>query len=298
MLQVPNYQVVAPYIPDLRFTTKMRTTADGDRNELRYSLSGANTNQIVLPWKPTAPEWVEVYVDGFRLINPRVTSDSTVTSVVPNTGGTLYETFNVVGSTIYFNYQIEGDILVLCDTKGSHYSHSVIIQPKNHQAVLTSSTVANVVVLNTEIIGGNQRGFRFTVSYNVGPKFETNSYVILTGNNPVAFNGNFQVKSSTPGSVSFTGNTANVAVIHSPGIIHGFATTYDWSKNVSTALYAEPVILTQPVHGSARLTTDRTAIAYVPDIYHAGNDTFSWALITQHGQIGDPKCVYIKTTRI
>jgi len=297
MLQVPNYTVVAPHIPDLRFTTRMRTTTDGDRNELRYTVANAKLNQIVLPWKPTAPEWVEVYVNGFRLINPRITSDATITSVTPNTGGTLYETYNVVGNTIYFNYQIEGEILVLCDTKGSHYSKAVIIQPKNHQAIITASNIANVVVLNTEVIGGSQRGFNVTVSFNVGPKFEANSYVVLTGNDPPAFNGNFRVKSSTPASVTFSSNRANIAVIHHHGIISGFASTYQWSKNISTALYAEPIILTQPIHGSARLTTDRTGIAYVPNIYHAGNDTFSWALITQHGQIGDPKCVYIKTTR-
>jgi hypothetical protein len=254
--------------------------------------------QIDLPWTKVIPEWVEVYVDGFRLINPRITSENSITSVTPNTGGTLYETFNVVKNSIFFNSPITGDVLVLHDTQGAHYYGAVIIQPENHQAIIKSSNIANVVVLNTPIMGGSQRGFTVTIHYNVGPKFEVNSYVILRGNNPSNFNGNFQVATSTPAGVTFHSNTANISVIHTPGLISGFAEDNFWTKRISTSLYAEPIILTQPVHGSARLTTDRTGIAYVPDIFHVGNDTFSWALITQHGQIGNPKCVYIDTKKL
>ena len=122
--------------------------------------------------------------------------------------------------------------------------------------------------------------------------------MIITHNSPSSFNGNFQVISSTSGSVEFKSNIAAVTTIHDTGSISGFATDYTWYQNTTIALYAEPVIITQPVHGYARLTADRQSIAYVPNLNYVGNDTFSWSLITQHGQIGTPKCVYIKITKI
>jgi hypothetical protein len=78
-----------------------------------------------------------------------------------------------------------------------------------------------------------------------------------------------------------------------PGTITGFGNaTVKELQGIS--LYAEPVIITQPQHGYARLTGDRQGIAYVPDVGYKGNDTFSWALINQHGQIGAPKCAQIR----
>jgi hypothetical protein len=292
VIPAENYKVVVPFIPDLRFNRKKRITTIGDRQENRYSVTATLLSTIVLPWVPAAPEWVEVYINGIRLVNPRIT---TRTKFDYSTGGTLYEEFNVQGSTIRFTTPQSGEILVICDTLATHWSGATIIDPKNHQAVIKKSTVANVAVYGTPVIGGYQHGRTVHISYEVGPTFEANSYVVLTGNSPNNFNGNFQVVTSTSGGVEFRTNTSNIATMHITGHIDGFATNYTWYKNTSIALYAEPVILTQPVHGYARLTTDRQSIAYVPNLNYVGNDTFSWSLITQHGQVGTPKCVYIRT---
>ena len=78
-----------------------------------------------------------------------------------------------------------------------------------------------------------------------------------------------------------------------PGTIDGFGNaTVKELQGIS--LYTEPVIITQPQHGYARLSGDRQSIAYVPNVGYKGNDTFSWAMINQHGQISSPKCVQIK----
>ena len=69
------------------------------------------------------------------------------------------------------------------------------------------------------------------------------------------------------------------------------------SHSEGIGLYSEPVIITQPYHGYARLTADRKGIAYIPNLNYTGNDAFSWALINQHGQIGEPRCVNISVRR-
>ena len=299
LIPVQNYKVVVPFIPDVRFTHKKRLTVEGDRKELRYSVHATNLSVINLPWKPTAPEWVEIYVDGFRLVNSRVTSQSQTVS----TGGTLYEQFNIIGTTITFTSPVNGEILAICDTLPTHHYAAVILNPKNHQALIEKTTVANLAIDNTPVIGGYQQGFNYHVSFEPGPKYEANSYVIISGNSPSNFNGNFKVRTSNLGSVEFTANMEppnrpGISTIHTTGFVSGFAEEFVWYKNITNALYAEPVVLTQPMHGYARLTGDRQSIAYVPNLNYVGNDTFSWTLITQHGQIGTPKCAYFRITKI
>lgn len=63
---------------------------------------------------------------------------------------------------------------------------------------------------------------------------------------------------------------------------------------VGDSHYAEPVVLTQPLHGYARLSIDRKSINYTPFYDFKGYDSFSYTLITQHGQEGIPKNVYIR----
>lgn len=57
--------------------------------------------------------------------------------------------------------------------------------------------------------------------------------------------------------------------------------------------WCEPVVCTQPYSGYVRLTDDRKSMIYVPNENFVGADAFSYTIITQRGQIGDPKCVYI-----
>lgn len=63
---------------------------------------------------------------------------------------------------------------------------------------------------------------------------------------------------------------------------------------VGDALYAEPIVLSQPAHGYAVLSNNRKSLVYVPNSGYVGFDTFSYTLMTQHGQIGMPKCVSVE----
>lgn len=286
MIKIPNYNVVVPFVPDLRLITKKRTSLEGDRGELRFNFTADNTNFITLPWVPSASEWVEVYINGIRLINPRITSDI---------GGSQFEVFNVVGDRILrFNQPVTGELTIICDKKASHWWGSKVIRPDNVQTQYSYKNIYDFEFYDWPISGGGINGYNYRVFYEPGPTFEANSYVIIKNCDPNIFNGNFKVVNSTPESVTFRGNTVAQpgTSMKTPGKISGFGNGII-KKTEGIGLYSEPVIITQPYHGYARLTTDRKGIAYVPDLNYVGGDAFSWALINQHGQIGDPKCVYI-----
>lgn len=57
------------------------------------------------------------------------------------------------------------------------------------------------------------------------------------------------------------------------------------------ATWCEPIIITQPVNGWVRLTSDRASLGYVPNTGFRGNDAFAFSLISQRGQIGMTVCV-------
>lgn len=57
--------------------------------------------------------------------------------------------------------------------------------------------------------------------------------------------------------------------------------------------FCEPIILTQPVVGYARLTDDRKSIVYVPPANFDGYDAFSYTVYTDRGQLAEPKCVFV-----
>ena len=124
MIKIPNYNVVVPITPDLTLNTHPRTSSAGERNHLEYELAVTNATQINLPWTPLAINWVEVYNNGVRIVNPRITSIS---------GGDLFEVFNVRNKVITFNTPITGTIKVICDTQPIHFWGSLILNSKNVQ---------------------------------------------------------------------------------------------------------------------------------------------------------------------
>jgi hypothetical protein len=63
---------------------------------------------------------------------------------------------------------------------------------------------------------------------------------------------------------------------------------------VGDSHYAEPVVLTQPLNGYARISQDRRTIDYTPFAGKAGYDSFAYTLMTQHGQEGLPKNAYVR----
>lgn len=288
MLKIPNYNVIVPTVPTVRLQTKRRTTDDGDRNELVYEVVADNITLIELPWQPISPHWVEVYIDGIRLINPRTTSFRT---------GQQYEVYNVVGNIIKFNQPVTGPLKIICDTAGAHWQKSLIIGAQNVQAYYETRYLYELITRNWPIESGQAVGSKYTVYYKQGPEFQDQSWVFISDCKPSNFNGNFTVISSTEGSVVFQGPTVGRSKITETGSISGFG-NLTINSMFGIGLYSEPVIITQPYHGYVRLSTDRKSMAYVPDKNYVGNDTFSWSLINQHGQIGEPKCCNIRVTII
>jgi hypothetical protein len=65
---------------------------------------------------------------------------------------------------------------------------------------------------------------------------------------------------------------------------------------VGDSRYAEPVVLAQPQHGYVRLTEDRRYMAYIPFPDYAGLDAFTYTLLSQTGQAGPPKSVYVEVS--
>lgn len=61
-----------------------------------------------------------------------------------------------------------------------------------------------------------------------------------------------------------------------------------------TGTFCEPLILTLPQNGFVRLTDDHQDLVYVPESNFEGYDAFSYSVITERGQLADPKCVYVK----
>jgi len=289
MLLIPNYNVVVPVIPSLRLYTNRRTDREGDRAAKIYNITVEDCTYLELPFTPASREWVEVYINGIKLINPRITNID---------GGTLYEVFNLDGNAIRFNQSISGNLKIICDTKAAHWWGSLMIHPDNVQTLLKKKELNNFIFMDYPVAGGQITGFNYRVNVKPGAKFKANSYVIIDQCEPAEFNGNYQVISSDLGTVRFRGNVAlpNITTMSKIGVISGVSDALIDVPD-SIGLYAEPVVITQPYHGYARLSTDRKSIAYVPNRNYVGNDSFSWTLITQHGQIGDPQCVNIKVRR-
>ena len=76
--------------------------------------------------------------------------------------------------------------------------------------------------------------------------------------------------------------------------VQGSKTKNIVANTMLASTYCEPLILTLPVHGSVCLSDDRKSIVYFPDNLYEGFDAFSYTVISDRGQVADPKCVNIK----
>ena len=84
MIKLPNYNVVVPTTPDLTLYMKPRKVTAGERNNLKYEISVTDVLTVQLPWLPLATNWVEIYNNDVRIVNPRIKSI---------TGGDLFELY-------------------------------------------------------------------------------------------------------------------------------------------------------------------------------------------------------------
>ena len=151
MITVPNFPVIVPETPIIRRTMRKRQTQNGNRDANEYLVNGINVSVINLPFIPMAVEWVEIYVDGFRLINP------VVLSATDNTPAS-YENYNISGETITFSSPLSGNIHIICDTSASHWSSAAIIQGDNVQSNTETRAFYNVPIFNWPVVSASLNG--------------------------------------------------------------------------------------------------------------------------------------------
>ena len=103
-----------------------------------------------------------------------------------------------------------------------------------------------------------------------------------------------------PGRPNVVVSTGNVTSM-SPPVVEGASGVnalgiYNTkiTNRVGDALHAAPVVITQPQHGTVKLSPDRRSLVYIPFPDFVGLDTFSYTLVTQRGQSAPPHCIYIE----
>lgn len=200
MVLVENRRVVIPFIQDI-YKEIIFNYNKYNREEFRTVVditTPTNTIQLPSTFKVLCEDWLEIYIDGKRVINPRVSSDF---------GGTNYEKFNVNIETglITFSANITGQVTVVCDSK---------VLNEGEDSYLLSCIIPIQ----------NAQGF----------------------------------------------------------------------KSAGISIYHEPVVMTEPENGYARLTFDRKSIIYVSNSYFVGTDQFNYCVINSHGQQSRNRCIRIK----
>lgn len=237
MLVVPNHHVIVPKTEDLAFYMVNTVTST---NVARYAQQQttvmSNQNELELSFTPVSSHWVEVYLNGYRVINPRY--------VTKKTGGIPFEEYNIAGNTIIFANAVTGTVRVICDE---------VIKPEAEYSTDEKKRGLVIPMVNVQ-------------NYDIYKQRFTSDR-----------------KASGYANNTILGNTVSTLGLYNTHL------TY----RVGDALWSDPIAITQPMNGYVRLTEDRRNFLYVPNRNFKGNDGFVYTLITQHGQIGQPKYISI-----
>jgi len=139
MLVVPNHHVIVPRTHEL--STKLPHIVD-DAETRRQAhvqhLYADNLSSIELDFVPLSDLWIEVYIDGYRVINPRYATEPT--------RSIGYETYNLRGSTtLEFAQPITGNVTIVCDTLPYNVGETL------HQANVSGMTVTFDNIQNYDI---------------------------------------------------------------------------------------------------------------------------------------------------
>jgi hypothetical protein len=232
VLIVPNHHVIVPRAQDyVIMTANVITSPLAARQHDQYDVSVSNATRINLPFVPVCAAWVEIYLDGLRILNPRYPTRQTMG--IPN------EVYTIQSNTVIFNTAITGNVRVIADR---------ISQPLPE---MTSNTKIRGHVISFD---NHQSYDRYRQRFN---------------------------------SARWASGKANVNV----NTVNVINTTL--TQRVGDALWTEPVVLRQPEHGYARITSDRRSILFVADQYYSGLDHFTYTLMTQHGQCSPPACITV-----
>jgi len=226
MIVVPNHHVIVPRTSDESAFLPHEITSDKTKRRARVIRKYMNyEDKIILDFLPASDLWIEIYLEGFRVLNPHY--------LTKRTAAWPYEVFNVRGNEIFFNHPIKGNVKVICDT-------------------LTHSEAETTKIPG---IAGLHIDFQNLQSYDV---YE---HVFV----PTRYSNNYY----------------NLPVTQ-------------LKVRVGDALYAEPLVLCEPCYGYVRVSKNRKELVYVPRKNFKGYDVFTYTLMTQHGQIGQPAGFTVK----
>lgn len=109
MLVVPNHHVIVPKTQDLTYQLPWSITKPGTSRQAHIQRAFvSNITQFQLNFQPLSDQWVEVYLENFRMLNYKY--------VIQETRAYPYETYNLDGNTIVFTSNISGNLKIISDT--------------------------------------------------------------------------------------------------------------------------------------------------------------------------------------
>ena len=110
MITIPNHHVIVPKTQEL--STRLTHIVSDPETRRQAHVQHANlvnAANITLDFTPLSDLWIEVYIDRYRLINPRYATDN-------NSRGIGYEHYNLRGDKIEFSSPVTGNVTIVCDT--------------------------------------------------------------------------------------------------------------------------------------------------------------------------------------
>lgn len=226
MIIVPNHHVIVPRTADESAYLPYSVTDDRSKRQAKIIRKYMdNDDTILLDFVPLSDLWIEIYLEGHRIVNPHY--------LIKRTHAWAYEVFNVRENEIFFTHPITGNVKVIVDTL----------------------THTDAETLKIPGISGLYIDFQNLQSYDI---YE-NIFV------PTRHSKNY----------------------------------YNWpvtqvKLRVGDALYAEPLVLCEPCYGYVRVSKNRKDLVYVPRKNFKGYDVFTYTLMTQHGQMGQPAGFTVK----
>jgi hypothetical protein len=163
-------------------------------------------------------------------------------------------------------------------------------------------TPENYIIQGNKIIFNSPVSGVITVICDTQAELSTTGIVINIDNihNYTNYVQRFVPARWAPGKLTTTyppqgpGSLAPRQVVGAAGVNSlGLYNTYI-AERVGDAFYCEPIVINQPNFGYVRLTDDRKKMIYYPFPGFVGMDGFSYTLMTQHGQAGMTKAVYVE----
>jgi Concanavalin A-like lectin/glucanases superfamily len=106
---VPNHHVVVPVTHNESAFLPHEITSDVVKRRARIVRKYMNNEDtIILDFIPVSDLWIEIYLEGHRILNPHY--------LTRRTQAYAYEVYNVRNNEIFFTHPITGNVKVVCDT--------------------------------------------------------------------------------------------------------------------------------------------------------------------------------------